>query len=192
MAETGGWAAALRGPPAALRLGAAVAAAALLTVGGVVLKDLSDANGECPGDALAASGEVARIYAETSPPVTVVYLRGDDAVEYRLDGDVTRAYGRGHFVALCGKRSGDVVEADTIRHAPDPWLASAPLMAAGGTLGGALAADFLVRSPLAARLRIPAIAGRLRLGRLRRRAREDDEAGFGDADNHSGAPAPKG
>lgn len=187
-------AAALFGTPArALRFGAAVVGVALLVFGLLATAALGGAAAVCPGAAFAASGTIATIYAEASPPVTVLKLRGADALEFRIAGDLTRAYARGDFVAMCGERRDGVVEAQSIRHATDPLLFAAPYLAAGAVFAGAAAADILVKRPWAQRISLAAMAAHVRLPRRRPQDEDEtDDAAPGTDNNHSGAPAPKG
>ena len=183
------------------RIAAVVLAAGFLAPGFLALSDYGAAAGVDAGAAAAAadgrlrvSGEIANVYDETSPPATLMFLRGASGLKFHFDGTVGHLFAVGDFVTIEGTKAGSVVEGDSVVRGVHPLGAALPYFAVGFAVVGFLLLDFLVPWWLA-RDAGPSAPGE-RLRALFRRgpgaSEQGGEGGPGSGDNHSGAPAPKG
>jgi hypothetical protein len=183
------------------RIAAVVVAAGFLAPGFLALADYSAAAGIDAGAAAAAadgrlrvSGEVANVCDETSPPATIMFLRGGSGLKFHFDGTVGHLFAVGEFVTIEGTKAGSVVEGDSVVRGVHPLGAALPYFVVGFAVVGFLTLDFFVPWWLAGDAGSAEPGGRLR-ALFRRGPKAPDpeiEGGPGSGDNHSGAPAPKG
>lgn len=201
MAGDGGPLLKLLDPPVVVRLGAAAFAVVLLAVGVMTLTDFSARAGldagaaaAAPDGPLRASGEVATVYQDEAGPVTTIVLRGAPDLEFEIQGPFAGGIPTGSYVTMEGTKAGNRVHASAVVLGTNPGVAAGPYLAIGLALVGILGADLAIPIMMARRLTPRALGHALMrpIQALRNRRLERDEAAPGGADNHSGAPQPKG
>jgi hypothetical protein len=166
-----------------VRLGVLLCAAIFLAYGSLVWAEAGAAAGpsaeqtaQAADGPVSASGEVAAIFIEQPSDTTLLYLQGASGLEFRLAGDLSRAYGPGDFVRIDGIKTGAEIHAQAIRAAPSPSAAAAPTVAIGAVFAALVGADLL--TPRAAGRKMPwqGLAARLRAARSASARARDDEA----------------
>jgi hypothetical protein len=170
-------------PPLLARLGVLICAGILLAYGFFALADLGWAEGPSAEQAaqaadgpVSASGAVSRIFVERPAEVTVLYLRGADGLQFRLDGDLSRAYLPGDLVRVDGIKTGAVVHAQAVRRAQDPVAAAAPATALGALLTGLVVVDFLAPRAVGRKMPWQGLVARLGAARGAMARKRDEES----------------